>query len=275
MPVINEVIPAGAAGGVPCGWTLEPGLCCEDWTGLPVDVQERAIRLASRMMWSATGRRYGPCEVVVQPCMPKSLPPLYQVYPERWGGRANGAWSMYPYIQDGAWFNPGMGGCGCCNGGCGLALQGPTRTSAIVSVAEAGVIVPASAYLVQNGHLLLRTDGGCWPACVNYGNQNPPDFEVRYLRGLPVPLAVLDAASMLACEFGRACVGGPCRLPQRLRRMTRQGVEIEVDDVDRASARFLTGIEEIDMVIQTENPFALQARPRVWTPDRRPARRVT
>jgi hypothetical protein len=127
----------------------------------------------------------------------------------------------------------------------------------------------------MNGSILVRTDGECWPTCVNFGNQDPPDFEIAYLRGLPVPPTVLDAASILACEFGRACAGGPCRLPQRLRRMTRQGVEIEVDDVDRTSSRFLTGIEEIDMVIQTENPFALQARPRVWSPDRRPARRVT
>lgn len=259
----------------PCDWTLEPGVCCSDWDGLPADVQARATTLATRMMWAATGRRYGPCEITVQPCVSKGLPPLYQVFPERWGGRSDGSWPLYPYLQGGAWFNPGLGGCNCCGSHCEVLLQGPTRTSAIVEITVAGAVVPSTAYVVQNGSILVRTDGDCWPSCVNYGNQDPPDFEVTYLRGLVVPPSVLDAASMLACEFGRACVGGPCRLPQRLRRMTRQGVEIEVDDVDRASARFLTGIEEIDMVIQTENPFALQARPRVWTPDRRPARRVT
>jgi hypothetical protein len=259
----------------PCDWTLEPELCCADWPQLGEDVQARAIRLATRMLWAATGRRYGPCEVTIQPCMPRSEAPLYQVYPERWGNWSGGGWSLYPYIVNGQWFNPGAGGCGCCGSHCEIVLQGPTRTSAITSVTVAGVVVPPTSYLVMNGSILVRTDGECWPTCVNFGNQDPPDFEIVYLRGLPVPPTVLDAASILACEFGRACAGGPCRLPQRLRRMTRQGVEIEVDDVDRNSSRFLTGIEEIDMVIQTENPFAIQARPRVWSPDRRPARRVT
>lgn len=259
----------------PCDWTLNPGLCCDEWATLGAEVKARSVALATRLMWAATGRRYGPCEVRVQPCADRRLPPLYQVYPERFGRGAQGALNFYPFIQDGQWINPGMGGCNCCDSACELLLQGPTRTADIVSVTEAGVVLPTSAYTVFNGSILTRTDGGCWPSCVNFGNQNPPDFEIVYLRGLPVPQAVLEAASILACEFGRACVGGPCRLPNRLRRLSRQGVEVETAEIDRTNPNFLTGIDEIDMVIQTENPFALQARPRVWTPDRRVPRRVT
>jgi hypothetical protein len=260
----------------PCDWTLEPGLCCDDWDSLSEENQLRAITVASRLMWAATGRRYGPCEVTVQPCPAKKLPPLYRTYPEPFGrGWSGGAWDFYPYIVDGQWFNPGTGGCGCCKTGCEIALQGPTRTAGIVSVTVEGVVVPPTAYVVFDAHLLARVDGECWPTCVNYANQDPPDFEVTYLRGLPVPQAVLDAASVLACEFGKACANLPCRLPQRLRRLTRQGVELEVADIDRASARFLTGIEDVDMVIQAENPFAIQSRPRVFTPDRRIPRRVS
>lgn len=278
MPVINSPGSSGG-GGVgpgPCGWELDPSLCCEDWPTFDEDVQARAVTLASRLMWAATGRRYGPCEWTVQPCNPGRIPPLYRVYPEPFGrGSSGGGWDYYPWIQNGQWFNPGMGGCGCCQTGCEIALQGPTRTSAIVSVTVEGVVVPPTAYVVFDAHLLARIDGECWPTCVNYSNQSPPDFEVTYLRGLPVPAAVLDAASALACEFGKACVGKPCRLPQRLRRLSRQGVEVEVADIDRASSRFLTGIEDIDMVIQAENPFAIQSRPRVYSPDRRVPRRVS
>lgn len=260
----------------PCDWTLTPGVCCDDWASIPADAQARAIRLATRLMWAATGRRFGPCEVTVQPCNPGQIPPLYRVYPEPFGrGSSAGGWDYYPYLQNGQWFNPGMGGCGCCTTGCEIPLQGPTRTEAILEVRVAGVLIDPTAYLVFNASKLARVDGACWPGCVNYGNQDPPDFEVTYLRGLPVPAAVLDAASALACEFGKACVGKPCRLPQRLRRLSRQGVEVEVADIDRASPRFLTGIEDIDMVIQAENPFAIQARPRVYSPDRRVPRRVT
>lgn len=259
----------------PCEWGLTPGACCEEWSGLNATIKQRSIRLAERFMWAATGRRYGECEWTVQPCAARPLPPLYQVYPEPFGRGAQGGWNFYPYIQDGQWFNPGAGACNCCDRACELILQGPTRTEAIVSVSEGGVILPTTSYVVFNGSILTRTDGECWPSCVNFGDQDPPDFEIVYRRGLPVPGAVLDAASVLACEFGRACAGGPCRLPQRLRRLTRQGVEVETAEVDRARPILLTGIEEVDMVIQAENPHALQARARVFNPDRRRPRRVT
>lgn len=259
----------------PCNWELDPSVCYPEWETVPEAVQEQSIALASRLIWAATGRRYGPCEFVIQPCAPKRLPPLYQVFPEPGLGGSSGGWNYYPYIRDGQWFNPGVGGCGCCSSACEVLLQGPTSTNSIIEVTVAGEVVAPEAYVVQNGEILVRIDGGCWPSCVNFGNQDPPDFEIRYLRGLPVPPTVAAAASILAAEFARACQGGPCRLPQRMRRLTRQGVELEVAEIDRASRRFLTGIDEVDMVIQAENPNALAARPRVYSPDRRKVRRPT
>lgn len=260
----------------PCDWEVDPSVCWPEWATVDPAIQARAITLATRQMWAATGRQYGPCEWTIQPCAPGRRPPLYQVYPEPFGrGSWGGGAGYYPYIIDGQWFNPGWGGCGCCSTGCEVLLQGPTRTVAIQEVTVAGVVVPPEAYVVQNAEILVRIDGNCWPSCVNFGHQDPPDFEIRYLRGLPVPAAVLIAAGELAAEFAKACINLPCRLPQRLRRLTRQGVELMVDQVDRNSSKFLTGIEEIDMVIQSENPNGLQARPRIYSPDRRKARRPT
>lgn len=258
----------------PCDWELDPGVCCEGWDEFEPPVRQRAIAIASRLMWAATGRRYGRCETVVQPCGPRKAPPLYRAYPVELGRTSGSGAGLYPYLQDGQWVNAGLG-CSCCAGACEIELPGPTSTTGIVSVTAAGEVVPPASYIVFNGSILTRTDGACWPSCVNYGNQDPPDFEITYLRGLAVPEAVLAVTGELACEFAQACVGGPCRLPGRLRRLTRQGVEVETAEIDRTASRLLTGIDSVDQVIQGENPFGLVARPRVYNPDRPAPRRVT
>ena len=89
--------------------------------------------------------------------------------------------------------------------------------------AEGPVVVAPAAYEVHNGHLLVRTDGVCWPSCHDYSDPATA-FEVVYKRGLPIPAAVQQAVNRLACELARGCAGGDCRLPNRVRSLTRQGV---------------------------------------------------
>jgi hypothetical protein len=249
-----------------CGWTIEPD--CGD---VDPGELEKAVAVAVHVMWAATGRRYGACEVTVQPQRKTRGAALYQVYPVvATSGR--GGW--YPYILDGQWRNPGAGDLSCCSTTCEVRLQGPV--SGIVIVNIDGEPIDASAYVVLDGDKLTRTDGGCWPACVNYSQQDPPQFEVTYLHGEVVPPDVLDATETLACELAKAASGQACGIPAgNVRRIQRQGVEWEAVEVDLSTTHVVTGIRSVDMVIRAHNPYGLTARPRVLSPDIPRVRQVT
>lgn len=255
----------------PCGWVVNrcgcPGEQCWD-NHLPA-VRERAAALATGHMWAATGRRYGLCEITVQPCNPRSAPPLYQTWPVDsfggGGGDGDGAY-LLPMIEGGTWYNRCGAGCSC-RARCEVPIPGPTTTAHITQVTVAGETVAPGAYQVHDGHLLVRVDGQCWPTCVDYNRQDPPDFTVTYTRGEPVPADVQAATEMLACEYARACTGGECRLPQRLSRLSRQGVEVTVAEFTEWGDLVRTGISEVDRAIWAHNPHRLQGRPQVLSPD--------
>lgn len=252
-----------------CGWEIVPA--CDGWADYDEATKERALRSAASIMWAATGRRYGACEVTVQPQRKSGGAALYQVYPVI-ASSGRGGW--YPYISGGQWRNPGSGDFSCCSTSCEVRLQGPV--SGIVTVSVAGELLPTDAYVVLDGDKLTRTDGGCWPACVNYSNQDPPDFSVTYLHGEEVPADVLDAAALYACELAKAISGEKCRIAAgTARRIQRQGVEWEAAEVDLTSTMILTGLSEVDMIIRAHNPYGLTARPRVLSPDIPRVRQVT
>lgn len=259
----------------PCAWELTPDRfeCCPDWNTFTAPQQERAVTLASTVVWAATGRRFGLCELVVQPCSRIDRARSYRTYPLRHHSVDDDFRLPSPYILGGVWHNSGS--VNCCESWCEAVLAGPTTTDNIVEVQVRGEVVAPSAYVVMDHRILVRTDGECWPCCVNYGQQNPPDFQVTYRRGEPIPEDVLEATAILACEFAQACAGGDCRLPGLLRRMSRQGVDIEVESINRLGPRLMTGIDEVDQVIQTHNPDGLTSRAVVLSPDRPLPRRIT
>ena len=258
----------------PCAWSVEPGQVCDAWSGFTPAQQAAALSAATTFLWAATGRRYGLCEVTVQPQPRPARGPAYRAYPVALGG-GNGGY--YPYIRDGQWFNPGTGGCGCSgDSACQAALQGPTTTARVTAVRVDGVTVPPAAYVVADGYLLVRTDGECWPTCVTITRQDPPGFEVDYTRGLPVPADVAVAAGLLACEIAKSLAGGACGLNSTVRSMTRQGVEFEVADIAAPDARgLLTGLRDVDLVIRAHNPYGRAQRGRIYSPDAPAARTVT
>lgn len=256
----------------PCGWAITKCGCGSCWASYSPEVQATASALAIGIMWAATARRYGQCTVVVQPCV-KVNEPDYRTFPLDTADYGNA------YLHNGAWYNT----CGsettrCCSG-CELDLEGPTTTAGITEVLVDGVALPAASYQVMNGHILVRTDGVCWPTCTNYSNQSPPSLQVEYLKGLAIPDRVQVATERLACELAKACAGAACALPRRLKSITRQGVEATVADITETtksgtavSGPIRTGIPEVDMVIQLENPRGRQTAPVIWSPDSIPPR---
>lgn len=260
----------------PCGWTVVKCGCGTDcWTKYDPNVRTRAEATAALIMWAATGRQYGPCPIVVQPagrCRPE---PLYRTYPVPGGGLAT------PFVSGGQWYNGPYAGDGdsglcCTSNGCEVALDGPTTKALISAVTLGGVVLANTNYVVMDGYLLVRTDGSCWPCCTNFSSQSPPGFTVAYSIGLPIPPALQAAFERLACEMAKACNGGPCALPQRMTRLTRQGVDIEIEQVPvDERGMTLTGLKDVDDVILAVNPFRLTQAPAVLSPDLPPPRRLT
>lgn len=259
----------------PCGWTITKCACGVCWDTYTPKVKADATALASMVMWAATGRQYGRCQVTVQPCVRAELLPEYQTYPVEYEGFMSG-----PYVSGGVWHNgcPGIdeSTCSCSvDGRCSVLLSGPTTTAGIVSITIGGVVLAPGSYLVVNGNTLVRTDGVCWPSCPSLTSQATPAFEVTYLVGLPIPAAVQSATERLACEFAKACVGGTCALPQTMRSLTRQGVEVEIASLPEDPSLIRTGIREVDLVIAAMNPNGLTRAPVVLSLDMPMPRRVT
>lgn len=262
----------------PCGWVVEKCGCggAQCWNGLSPEARARAQALAAMIMWAATGRQYGLCEITVQPTGRRcATEPLYQTF-----GVGSSHGLLSPVIDGGQWYNrPTYGGDGSCctDTGCEVELQGGVLKENILSVTVAGETIPPTAYVVFDGRMLTRTDGSCWPCCVNFTQQDPPGFTVTYLAGQEIPDAVQYAFERLACETAKYCAAGVCALPQRMTRLSRQGVEIEVEQVDRelTPGRMLTGIKEVDDVIIAVNPYAAAAPSAVYSPDLHMPRRLT
>lgn len=260
--------------GQPCGWTVEQCGCGGCFSDSTPAVRAVATTLATTVMWAATGRRYGPCELTVMPCNPGPAEPLYQTFPvgsgyDPWG--SGGGPITTPVLDAGRWRNLSCGGGCSCRAACEVPLDGPVDE--IFEVRVDGVVVDPAAYEVHDRHLLVRTDGECWPTCQVYGLEIP-GFEVDYGRGDPVPSAVLVATGILMCEYAKACQGKPCGLPARMSRLTRQGVEVQVAEIPQdGKGRIRTGIRLVDDVLDADNPYGLAERPTVMSPDL-PAPRV-
>lgn len=261
-----------AVPSTPCNFNINT-LCVDGWEDVPISLQETATQYATMVLWAATGRRYGLCEITVRPCgrTCQNCPQGYQY--DGYGG------TWMPYIWNGVWRNCWCGGEVCtCEPACQVYLPGPVDS--IVEVRVGGESLPASggAYFVLDQQFLVRVDTAeCWPECSDQ-SLAPGDteaFEVTYLRGNQVPAILQTAAGTLAGEYVKACQGQPCRLPGRVTNIARSGVSVNMVDVDTLLASGLTGILEVDQVIIALNPYRLKGRTRFYSPELEIARQVT
>jgi len=262
----------------PDGWTVTnfPG-CSATWTDLTPDQKTMALSLAAFTMYSLTGRQFGTVTQTLRPCNAPSLPPLYQTYPVNlinpWGTDEGNTY--YPlYIYNGVWHNAGCAGINCCGASCEVHLP---HTVSITSVITDGATVDPSAYRIDNGNLLVRTDGACWPKCQDL-NKNPGatnTFTVTGVFGRLVPDELLAGAGLLACEIGKGIKGQPCRLPQRMQSLTRSGVTVQFPAASSYLDRGLTGMNEVDQLVVQFNPGRLAQAPKVFSLDVSPNRVTT
>ncbi|MGW2766253.1 hypothetical protein [Streptomyces sp. NPDC001275] len=230
---------------------------------------ERWTLVASQILFALSGRRIGPCPVVVRPCRRaclESSPVSFQA------GAGTGGW--IPYIgTDGLWRNASV--CGCksdcsCVELCEVQLPGPVYD--VVQVDIDGQVLDPGAYRVDAPGRLVRTDGECWPECQDLlaapGEEGT--FTVTYRWGLPVDEAAVAAVSELTCHLLKGCGGSGscgCRANRGITLLTRQGVEMEMPDPTLIYSEGRTGLPFVDLWLSTINPYRLTSASRVYSPD--------
>lgn len=228
--------------------------CCADWSSYPSGVSEWAKAMAWSALRTLTAGRVGNCPVVMRPCLSA---PCNECATDAW---------MHPHIRDGYWINSVCGSPRCsCARLCEIAFPGPVAE--VLEVSWSGSTIPLSAFRIDNGNLLVRQDGECWPSCqrMDLPLGEPCTLGVTYVPGLVPGIAGLWAAGVLACEFAKACTGAKCRLPASVTSISRQGVSMDIDTGLWAGG--LTGIREVDAYILSVNPNQLAIAPMVWSPD--------
>jgi hypothetical protein len=242
-------------------------------------MMERAEALAWSTIATLSAWQISTCPITVRPCTARCADAgIWQSSSVGGSTGTLGSGSVAgfnPHINEsGIWVNScghTQNGCSCTSL-CEAILPGPV--GAIEKVLVDGIVLPKSAYRVDNTNRLVRTDGGCWPTCQDFASSGTAyGFFVTYWRGVAPNAMTRYAAGVLAGEFLKACLGNECRLPTGVTSVTRQGMSFMIAGGLFESGK--TGIREVDAVIGIYNPYALTAPPVVTSPDARPARMTT
>lgn len=244
-------------------WSCIPEAEFAEYTPDQVAIAEMLAQASIRVL---TGGQFGTCPITVRPCVIGCL-----------SGNdflaSTGQPWMVPYMRDGRWYNA----CGCrntidcsCRSLTRIVLRGPVGK--IHSVKVDGQVVDPAFYRLDNSRELVRLGGPEWPSCQDM-SLSPNDvgtMSVTYTRG-----AVLDrlgqfVAGMLAKEYLNACTGRECRLPSYVESMARDGVTMDFSEGMFPGNR--TGIDEVDVWVQSWNPYKVKAPAAVYSPDAMPMR---
>lgn len=257
---------------LPCSWQVDIA-CCPEWPTFSADLQLAGSEYGTVVVWSATGRRFGLCERTVRPCG------LDCALDEGIGGYywSEGTW--IPYLFNGMWRNYA---CNCGFPNCAPQCQVwlPGTVNSVTSVTVNGVVINPLTYRVDDYKWLVRnhdiSTSDCWPTKQDYNlDSGVGTFIVAYLQGIPVPGVLRRAAGILGCEWVKACLGQPCRLPGRISSLARQGVTVSMVDPSDLLRLGLTGIKEVDDIITAFNPHGVRGVPRFYSPDLPVSRTVT
>lgn len=247
-------------------------MICSDWIesiadccDAPAETHEQAITAASEILYALSGRQFpGECTETVRPCSGGSVRPGFS-----WA-----RWS-YPWIPTkfgNTWLNIGPA-CGChvsfrcgCNGIPEVNL-GRSDVTNIDVVNIDGTVLDPSAYRLDDGQYLVRTDGGWWPCCQDMSKDigETGTWYITLDYGSTIPEIGKIAAKKLACELAKACSDADCALPSRVTTLTRQGVSMTLIDPQDFLDQGRTGIIEVDYFLMAVNPNGLARRSKVYT----------
>lgn len=252
-------------------------LWCEPLSAEAMAVTGDAVSMATEVLWSLSGQRFGLCEVSLRPCRDECSQGA-GTWNDWWSGAGYSGFSgggPRPWWWDGVWFNV----CGDCLSGCSCTsldtavLPAPTRE--VLEVRLDGLVLDPSAYRVDENRRLVRTDGGRWPMCqrMDLSDDQPGTWSVRITVGEDVPMLGRRAVAQLAAEFARDCVGEECTVPYNITSLTRQGVTLNFGDPRNESVDAwirLLGLRVVRLFLATYNPKKKSSRGKIYDVDRNP-----
>lgn len=249
----------------PCGWTPTfAHFSSEDateWAAYDAATQTIASAAAVQVLWSSTGRQFGACPVIARPVLCD------------WFGQLAWNWYGAPWqpvdLGDGTWANLPAGPPWNSIDPTRARLLGPVNQ--ITSVKIGNVVFSSANYRLDDGEDLVRTDGLSWPLWqdTSLPGTDTTAFVVNYTIGIPVPAILAAMAGTYALEFARATspnASTKCRLPSRVKTITRQGVTIDMVDPTVLLEKGLTGLPDVDAIILALNPNRYVHQPRVLVP---------
>lgn len=244
----------------------------EEIAALDPVIKARSEALAWTTLQRLSGGNIAICSTIVRPCSIGCMAGTWMTAP------VTGA-TQYPWPSGRGWMNPQINSDGQWVNTCGCAspdscsctrvseVRLPGMVGDIVRVTIGGANLTPTAYRVDNGNRLVRQDGNVWPLCQDMSVPATDDkaFVVEYFDGVAPNEGINFAAGLLAVEFYRACTGHDCKLPAGVTSIVRQGITMEVQT--GLFTNGYTGIQAVDAVIATYNPYARKSRPTVFSPD--------
>jgi len=135
----------------------------------------------------------------------------------------------------------------------------------VVGIGQIPTVFISDVSLVGGAAIVTQvvTEAGCLA--------DPGTWHITYNYGKPVPDGGRFAAAKFACEIAKNnCGAAGCILPQRVKEITRQGVQLLFADPLEFLDSFQTGIYEVDLWLMSVNPNKLQRRARVFRADAPP-----
>jgi len=228
------------------------------------------VGAATEVLWAKSGRQFGFCDNTLRPCRKDCWGGVWPWGAQWWDVGARGY--PWPYQYNGAWFNLGCGGCpGNCS--CSIIYEAllPMPVNTITSVKVDGAVLDPSKYKLYNDRSLLRTDGNPWPLCndLNKDDSQVGTWSITANFGVTVPDMGRLALGELVEQFGLACTGAACKLPQPVQQLVRQGVSLTFLDPNQVFADGKIGLYFCDLFISTFNPQGIAARAQAINVDNR------
>lgn len=207
---------------------------------------------------------------------------LYALSGRKWGGGCQETVMLRshpPMAGQGTWpYEATWGTCGCWSYGSLMDnwLYPPANLLVGTHLAPMAIRLPHDPVIgvqevLENGTAftdwrftqagwLERTDGLPWVVCLD-------TTQITYSYGALPPAGGKRAAVLLAIEFAKYDANLACSLPQRVTSVTRQGISFQTIDPMEFLPLGKTGVYQVDLWIQSVNPYANKQRARVFSLD--------
>jgi hypothetical protein len=235
------------------------------------DVQGSDAALsASLLLWRLSGRRYGTADL--------RLRPAHLGHQGGWPGWTDIGWGLplpgpgpYGGLRFGA--GPWLASWPCPDNLHGRQINLPDLTTAVASVEEDGVTLSSGTWRYDPPARLTRLDGKSWRTGqdLTLAAGAVGTWSISLTVGRPLPADAASVAYELAVELAKAIAGKPCRLPERVTQVSRQGATFLLTDPMEIIDKGGVGLLRVDRWIGSVNPSRQSMPTQVWIPGDDPA----